>query len=286
MELDIVIDRVTCIKCGRCAAVCPSSVFDVGEDREIIVSRKENCIICGHCVAACPTFSVLHSDFPPETVHPVDAAMLPPAEQTLLLIRSRRSNRAFTKEQVPPEKIDLILEAAHRAPTASNLQQVEYTVVTDPAKLKTISRYTVDIFYAMVKRINNPVVKPIIKSFKPDVYKMADRMLRMKEIFDAGNDLILRGATAVIFIHTPKDSRFGCQDSNLAYQNASLMAESLGVSQFYTGFVCNAIMQDKDHRIERYLDIEGRVHAGIALGIPKYRYPNYIDRKPIKVRKI
>ena len=33
---------------------------------------------------------------------------------------------------------------------------------------------------------------------------------------------------AVVFIHAPRTSRFGYRDANLAYQNASLMAECLG----------------------------------------------------------
>ncbi|MCC8019397.1 MAG: nitroreductase family protein [Rikenellaceae bacterium] len=286
MDYTIDIDRATCIKCGRCATVCPSSVFDIGAEREIIVSRPENCIVCGHCVAACPTFSVRHSDFPPAKVHAIDTEKLPTPEQTLLLIRSRRSNRAFTKEPVPAEKIDLILEAAHRAPTASNLQQVEYTVVTDPELLKAISTHTVEVFYKITRRINSPFIKPVISRLQPEVYRMASRLARLKSMYDAGHDMILRGAMAVIFIHTPVSSRFGCQDSNLAYQNASLMAESLGVTQFYTGFVCNALKQDKEHKLEKMLGIDGRVHAGMALGIPRFRYPNYIDKKEIKVTKL
>ncbi|MCD7970183.1 MAG: nitroreductase family protein [Alistipes sp.] len=286
METNIRIDRATCIKCLRCATVCPSSVFDVGAGKEIIVSRPENCIVCGHCVAACPTFSVLHGDFPPEKVHPVDPALLPTPEQTLLLIRSRRSNRAFTKQPVPSDQIELILEAAHRAPTASNQQQVSFTVVTDPDKLQAISSHTAEIFYGLAAKIESPLVKPFVKKFKPDVYRMATRLKKMKQLLDNGRDMILRGATGVIFIHTPADSRFGCQDANLAYQNASLMAESLGVTQFYTGFVCNALIHDKKHRIEKMLEIDGKVHAGIALGIPKFRFPNYIDKKPIEVDRL
>ncbi|MCD8102931.1 MAG: nitroreductase family protein [Alistipes sp.] len=286
MDFSINIDRATCIKCGRCATVCPSSVFDIGAKREIIVSRPENCIVCGHCVAACPTFSVRHSDFPPAKVHAIETEKLPTPDQTLLLIRSRRSNRALSREPVPAGKIDLILEAAHRAPTASNLQEVSFTVVTDPEKLKAISAHTVEVFYNITRKMEKPLVKPVIRRLKPELYRMAGRLARLKQMYDSGRDMILRGATAVIFIHAPASSRFGCQDANLAYQNASLMAESLGVTQFYTGFVCNALMQDKTHKLEKILGIQGRVHAGMALGIPKFRYPNFIDKKEIKVRKL
>ena len=64
------------------------------------------------------------------------------------------------------------------------------------------------------------------------------------------------------------------------------MAESLGVSQFYTGFVCTAIKQDGKHRINQLLGISDVIYAGMALGMPEFRYPNYTDRKDISVRKL
>ena len=84
----------------------------------------------------------------------------------------------------------------------------------------------------------------------------------------------------------PRTSRFGYQDANLAYQNASLMAECLGVSQFYTGFVCSAIEQDKKGTLEKKLGIDGKIYAGMALGMPAFRYKNYIDRKDLKVNRL
>lgn len=108
-----------------------------------------------------------------------------------------------------------------------------------------------------------------------------------REYAEQGVDRILRGATAVLFIHAPKESRFGAEDANLAYQNASLTAESLGVSQVYMGFVLTAVRQDgkgglnPDAGTSRppYL----RRHGARQ---PQFRYPNYIDRKEPEVRKI
>ena len=72
----------------------------------------------------------------------------------------------------------------------------------------------------------------------------------------------------------------------MAYQNGSLMAESLGVSQFYTGFVCSAIQQDKQEKLVKLLGIQGKIHAGMALGMPAFRFPNYIDKKDIEVNRL
>lgn len=126
--------------------------------------------------------------------------------------------------------------AAHRAPTASNLQQVAFTLVTDPDTLRRITAFTVETFASVVRKLENPLLKPLLKVFVGGAYRYLPNFHRLIGEYGEGRDLILRGATAVLLIHTPDGSRFGCQDSNLAYQNASLMAESLGVSQFYTGF--------------------------------------------------
>jgi len=60
------------------------------------------------------------------------------------------------------------------------------------------------------------------------------------------------------------------------------MAENLGVSQFYTGFVIRAIKKKKG-KLEKILGINGTIHAGMALAMPLFQYPNYIDKKDIRV---
>ncbi len=287
MDGKLSINTETCIKCGKCARVCPSQIItQETKGSAVKVQNVENCIVCGHCVAVCPTGSVEHGDFPPQKVHPVDRELLPSPEQVMLLCKARRSNRAFTAKPVPEETLDRILEAAHRAPTASNLQRVAFTLVTDPEKLHAISAFTVGVFASILRKLENPLLKPVLKRIAPQLYGYVPHFKRLISEFDKGNDLILRGATAVILIHTPSESRFGCQDANLAYQNGSLMAESLGVAQFYTGFVCSAVEQDRNRRLAKMLGISGKIRAGMALGIPAFRYPNYIDRKDINVTKL
>lgn len=251
------------------------------------LQNKENCLVCGHCVAICPTGSVCHIEFPAEKVHEIDEAALPTPAQVELLIASRRSNRTFTGDPVPQDMLDRIIAAANRAPTATNAQQLAYTLVTDTQMLRRISESTLAVFGGVVRKLSSPFVKPWMSLLQPGIYRYLPVFKQMQHNYTEGKDPILRGATAVLFIHTTKQSRFGAEDANMAYQNASLMAESLGVSQVYMGFVLTAIRQDGDKILANALGLKDRrICAVMALGMPQLHYPKYIDRKPPVVDKL
>ena len=50
-------------------------------------------------------------------------------------IRARRNVRSYTEEPIAPEKLDRILEAARRTPSARNWQPWDFVVVTDREQL-------------------------------------------------------------------------------------------------------------------------------------------------------
>ena len=278
--MTIRIEKESCIECGKCVRVCPAGIMVRSADgKRIEAVRTDRCIGCGHCVDVCPTDSVLHSDFPPQRVHAVDPAAQPTPEQVQLLIRSRRSNRALTPQPVPAETLQQIVEAARYAPTASNSRQVSFTLVTEPERLRRIGDFTVGVFASTARKLLHPLVRPLLKRLRPDLYRYAARFAELKREHEAGKDPILRKATALLIIHTPVSNRFGCEDANLAYQNASLMAESLGVSQIYMGFILTAARMGKKDAFARIAGISGRPQAIMALGMPAFRYPKYAERR-------
>ena len=291
MEILLDIDAARCIKCGKCVKVCPSKIFvwQRGNNTSSVkIEKSQNCIKCGHCAAVCKAGAVNHSLFPKEKIHSVEYSQMPSPDQVMLICKARRSNRALTSQPVPDEVIARILEAANAAPTASNLQQLEYTVVNSPGKITEVIEFVIDYFSSMVRLLENPLLKPILKPILGDgAYRYVNVFRRIRESYSRGDDQILRGAKCVIFIHAPKSLRFADADANLAYQNGSLMAESMGISQIYTGFVCTAAKKGKG-KLERILGIDPsrRIVAGMAIGIPEFRYPNYIDRGELKATSI
>lgn len=49
-----VVSRERCIACDRCVEVCPTNVFDTGEDGVPVISRQSDCQTCFMCEAYCP----------------------------------------------------------------------------------------------------------------------------------------------------------------------------------------------------------------------------------------
>jgi nitroreductase len=56
------------------------------------------------------------------------------------LLRKRRSIRTFTKEKVAPETVELLVEAALRAPSSRGIDPWEFVVVDDRELLERLAR--------------------------------------------------------------------------------------------------------------------------------------------------
>jgi NAD-dependent dihydropyrimidine dehydrogenase PreA subunit len=50
-----IVDEQRCIACDRCIAVCPTRVFDRGENGIPVIARHDSCQTCFQCEAYCPT---------------------------------------------------------------------------------------------------------------------------------------------------------------------------------------------------------------------------------------
>lgn len=73
------------------------------------------------------------------------------------IIKARKSIRAYKDKPLPQDIVDGILEAGRHAPTARNLQQLEYKVITNSA---LISKLSDGIAKAMQNAPNMPPQPP------------------------------------------------------------------------------------------------------------------------------
>lgn len=274
-----------CIACGKCIKICPEFVLHFTASHKVENDPARHCVRCGQCVCICPTKALQHSEIPYSKIHPYSKEDCPSSEQFLRLCKKRRSTRNFKKQQIPKESLEKILEAGRYAPTANNCRSFRFTVVTSPDKLRLLSDYTVKAYTRIYHLLNHAPIIGLMKLLKIDAVKYLPDLKEVLEQYKKGTDYILRGATAAIIITADKKDFFARDSANLAYQNMSLMAESLGIGQFYMGFVCSGISMDPWHHIAKAFSLDDKIYTIMALGIPNVSYKTYPERdlqKPVK----
>ena len=132
--------------------------------------------------------------------------------ETLTVIRNRRSIRAFTKEQLKPEDIESIIQAGLYAPSASNAQNLHYTVIQNQAIIENIAKWIVD----EVELTENDYLKDLVKR---------------------SGGIIFRNAPTVIIMSSDGKDRFGVVNAAAATQNMLIAAESLAIGSCWIGMI-------------------------------------------------
>ena len=278
--IEISIEQGNCTRCGRCVKVCPSGLFLAEKGRVPRVERPQNCIGCGHCVDVCQGGCIRHNSFPESKIHEVKRELLPTPRQLMELIHARRSNRSLTRDAVPQEALDDILEAARYAPTAENTRGVKLTVIRDAEALKILEDSVMRFFIKLAGVLMSRPVAPITRRVIPDLYKEGLELKRFERRWLEGEQPCLCNATTLVCFSAPKGYNFAMHDCNLAYQNASLMAEAHGISQIYMGLITVALKMKGRKSAQKLLGIPKghRLCALMGLGVPAFHYERYTER--------
>ena len=97
-------------------------------------------------------------------------------------------------------------------------------------------------------------------------------------------DLVLFGAPLLLLFHADETMRSADVNATLALHNATMLASSLGLGSFYTGYVVTACSHDST--IPRLVELprKQRVYGGLALGYPAIQFSRWIDRRPAQIR--
>ena len=264
----VAIDSDLCKKDGLCAMVCPEAVLVQNEKGTCPkVEYVDECIACGQCASICPHGAILHSDFPSSSIAPVNSDLFPSADQILELLKDRRSIRAFRGTPVEREKIEQIIDGARYAPSARNTQGTQYTVVQDPALLKSV----VDLTIERQKQLTaeDPNALPAFG--------------RLAKAYSEGVDHILHDAPALLVFHADPDTEFAEVNAAQAHQNAALICQGLGLGCFWAGYV-TAVCQIDD-RIPKLLAIppNHRVYGMLAVGYPRVKFKKRMERRPATI---
>ena len=185
------------------------------------------------------------------------------SNQTLDIINSRRSHRAYKADKISDEILNDILQAALASPSAMNLQPWHFSLVTDTNLINEINSAGCDY-------IKSSGDKTAI-----------DRM-------EKRNWDIFYKAPAVIFISSDTTAKWHFLDAGIAVQNTALAAESLGLGSVIIGMIDCAFLTDKGPILEKKLQFPDgyKFSIAIALGYPDDDKPSHnIDQDKISIIK-
>ena len=235
----ITIDRSRCKKDGLCARVCPKGIFVQREKLTIPeLIYEEGCIACGQCVAICPQSAICHSEFSSTAIRTIQVEEMPTEKQVMTLLKTRRSIRAFRDKPLAKETIESIIDGARFAPSGHNSQSTEYLVVQDGAVLNQVSAMVIEYLKFEIRRFGNPLFRTLAlladrEKAESGLHEIP-KFKQMIQAFESGADPILNGAPVLLAFHAPQTVGFADVNAQLALQNASLVAHSLGMALIAT----------------------------------------------------
>jgi FMN reductase [NAD(P)H] len=174
-----------------------------------------------------------------------------PADGTVALILSHRTQRRYKPDPVPDEVLEVMLAAALSAPSKSDLQQVAIILVRDRAKQTTIGNWIPDMPWI--------ATAPLFMVFCGDnrrVRRVAE--LRGRPFPNDTLDMFMNAAV----------------DSGLALQNFIIAAEALGL-----GCCPISVVRNHVEKLAELLELPPGVFpvAGLCVGYPSQ--PGWISMR-------
>jgi nitroreductase len=183
--------------------------------------------------------------------------------ETLKVIRERRTTRKFKAEQIKEEELQAIIEAGIYAPSAHNQQSWNFTVIQNKELIEEL----------------NTESKEAAKNF-PD--KLIQKM--------ANNDKfnVFYGAPTVIIVSGMDNGMMPQVDCAAASENMLIAAESLDVGACWNGFVGFLFNSEKGAEYKAKLNIPKGFtpYYAIVLGYKDVRMTNAPARRENTVQYI
>ncbi len=278
-----------CTDCMLCVKECVSAVWrDVkGTPRAV---SPEDCNLCSHCLAVCPQNAIEHQGLDSRQIKNIDISLIKP-EIYETIIRGRRSIRQYKNKKIPDELMKKIIDLANHTPTASNSQNIDYIIITEEKRLKTIAatvfRFAVKTFY-FKKKFPGNLIYEFIKLFPAStaITRYLDPMQYYIDEAEKGRDFILHNAPALVLVHAPKGGIFSNENCNIAAANIMNYAYSAGLGSCYIGFLNLSLKYNRKLRNLIGLSKKRMVYASIIMGYPAYRHRNTASRKQSAIKWI
>jgi nitroreductase/NAD-dependent dihydropyrimidine dehydrogenase PreA subunit len=288
-----VIDEKKCTGCGKCVAICPKKVLFL--ENKKAKTNENDCMMCSHCYAVCDfnavSFTEMLNNVRIKTFKykekVLGSAEIDPG--TLVnAFRSRRSIRKYKNDKVDNDAICDLLAFAVTAPSGSNCQKWEFTIINGRDKVWGFGNRLKDFFIKLNKFSANVLFrylsvlfmgKTLINYYR-DHYNTVDMAIKESE---KGVDLLFHGAPCVIIIHGPIDSSTPVEDAAYASYNICMLAHFMNLGTCLIGFAVEALNRSPDIKKEYNITKDNRLYSVIAIGKPDIKFKRHSLRKKYPV---
>jgi nitroreductase/NAD-dependent dihydropyrimidine dehydrogenase PreA subunit len=316
------IDRNVCRRCGECARICVNSrVIEPDGEGYPAFAREASCIHCGHCLAICSAGAISFEFEGEEEGYVAEARELGPGaagpgaagpEYLLSALGAVRSCRFFESGPVEIEKLDRVLEAMVRSPSAGNEQNRSFYVFGSKEKVDVLEAETAASFRTANAKMASPLMLNLVasamagkdlsgtwmrnrafadmpKSARKEAYK---RMLSDLAERSAKNEMsYYNGATAAILVssrtNAPAFHRpFYKADVEIAVTYGSLAAAALGLASCRMGLSEIAFGRDRAMKAKFGIPSNERVDGILAIGYAEPKWRRLPPRGPVAVKRM
>ncbi len=231
------VDADKCTGCGLCIEECGTHLIQMDASTHLPYLAYEYCSNCGHCVAVCPQNAITLEAYPNFDAKPLPDSSLTFSDLYELALR-RRSYRRFQPKTIPEEILTPILQSVQTCPTGCNAQELEISVLTDPDRIRQISKSMNAKFKLAAWLTSHFPIKHIMHLLlsKEKAARNIDGPSRLTKSFAKGEDSYFRNAPAVIILHTATRMEMMHLDAGIAGHHINLACETQGLGCCWIGF--------------------------------------------------
>lgn len=146
-------------------------------------------------------------------------------------IKKRSSTRGYTSQPLTEEELSTLIEAGLQAPTATNRQELHFTVLKD----------------------GHPLLQ-----------ELEEEKNRLREIVNPPHNFYYEAPTVVI-ISAERSFKWSSVDAGIAVENMALAAQGLGLGNVIIGCIDDALKGEKQDYFSKVLDFPEGYEYKIAI---------------------
>lgn len=161
--------------------------------------------------------------------------------QTIELIKKRRSHRSFSAKQITSEQLETLMDAALHSPSARDLQPWHFSFVQNKDLLMQINRAA----HKQARRL--------------------DEETRSPRFSDENFDIFYQAPTVIVI--SSESGHYTPIDCGIAVQTIALAAESLGLGSVIVGLADLAFVSTDREKLEKALNFPEGFHFSISIAV-------------------